>query len=71
MMKEKIRELLNAIPFVPFTIEMASGKDYHVAHPDFILSATDSSDIVIEDADGMVQVLNPMLITAILFKPEV
>ena len=71
MMKEKIRELLNASPFVPFTIEMASGKNYDIVHPDFVVSASDSSDIVIEDSDGMVQVLNPMLITAILLKAKV
>jgi hypothetical protein len=38
MMKEKIRELLNASPFTPFTIEMASGKSYRVMHPDFAIA---------------------------------
>src|ERR1017187_4260807 len=65
MMKEKIRELLNASPFVPFTIEMASGKNYHVMHPDFVLASGDSPEIVVEEPNGLVQILNPMLITVI------
>jgi hypothetical protein len=35
-MKEKIRELLNASPFVPFTIHLASGHGYRVSHPDLL-----------------------------------
>jgi hypothetical protein len=71
MMKERIRELLNASPFVPFTIEMASGKNYHVEHHDFVLAGSDSADIVVQDPNGLMQILNPMLITTILLKPMV
>jgi len=66
MMKEKIRGLLNASPFVPFTIEMASGKSYHVVHPDFAIANSDSPEVIVEELNGLVQFLNPMLITTIL-----
>lgn len=70
MMKEKIRELLNASPFVPFTIEMASGKSYHVMHPDFAIASSDLPEVVVEEPNGLVQFLNPMLITTILQEPK-
>jgi hypothetical protein len=50
---------------------MASGKSYDVVHPDFVLSTSDSADIVVQDPNGLVQILNPMLITALLLKPIV
>jgi hypothetical protein len=70
MMKEKIRELLNASPFTPFTIEMASGKSYRVMHPDFAIASSDLPEVAVEEPNGLVQFLNPMLITTILQEPK-
>jgi len=70
MMKQKVRELLNASPFVPFTIEMASGKNYHVVHPDFVVIDDEVPEVVVEDSTGLVSILNPMLITSIEHQPR-
>ena len=62
--------LLNAVPFVPFTIETASGKNYRVVHPDFVLIDDDSPEVVVEEPTGLAHILNPMLITAIEHAPK-
>jgi translation elongation factor EF-4 len=33
-MKEQLLKLLNAAPFVPFTIKMSDGNAYEVRHPE-------------------------------------
>ena len=62
--------LLSAVPFVPFAIEMASGKSYRVEHPDFVLMDNDSPEVVVEEPTGLAHILNPMLITAIEHAPN-
>ena len=64
-MKEKIRELLRTTPFVPFIIHTASGKAVHVPHPDFILAASDSPDVIVEEPNGQMHIINIMLITSL------
>ena len=65
MMKEKIRELLKTMPFVPFIIHTASGKSVPVPHPDFILAASDAPDVIIEEPSGRMHIINVMLITSL------
>ncbi len=36
MKVEKLRELMHAAPFQPFTIHVADGRALHIPHPDFI-----------------------------------
>ncbi len=36
MKVEKLRELMHAAPFQPFTIHVADGHALHIPHPDFI-----------------------------------
>jgi hypothetical protein len=65
MMSDRIRELLNAIPFLPFAIETASSKIYRIDHPELILIDGETSEIVVEEPEGLIHFLNPMLIAAI------
>ena len=44
-MKQRIRDLVRAVPFQPFVIRMADGREYRVEHPDFVLAA--ASDVPI------------------------
>ena len=54
-MKARIRQLLHAIPFQPFIILMADGREYRIEHPDFVLAAaSDVPQVVLEKADGSV-----------------
>ncbi len=65
-MKARIRELLHAVPFQPFIIRMADGREYRIAHPDFVLaSSTDVPQVIVEDPDGRTHFLSVLLITSI------
>jgi len=65
-MKARIRQLLHAIPFQPFIILMADGREYRIEHPDFVLAAaSDVSQVIIEEPDGTVHFLSILLMTSI------
>jgi hypothetical protein len=65
-MKARIRELLRTVPFQPFIIRMADGREYRVEHPDFVLaSSADVSQVIIEDPDGRMHFLSVLLMTSI------
>src|ERR1051325_1975039 len=71
-MKARIRELLRAVPFQPFIIRMADGREYRIEHPDFVLAAaSDIPQITIEERDGRQHYLSALLITSIEHAPGV
>jgi hypothetical protein len=69
MMKQKIRDLLAASPFIPFLIHTADGKSLRVAHPDFILAASDAPHVIVEETNGRAHTVNIMLITSLEEEP--
>lgn len=65
-MKARLRELLRAVPFQPFVIRMADGREYRIDHPDFVLAAaSDIPQITIEESNGRQHYLSALLITSI------
>jgi hypothetical protein len=65
-MKQRIRDLLRAVPFQPFVIRMADGREYRIEHPDFVLAAaSDVPQVTLEDPDGSQHYLSALLITSI------
>jgi len=65
-MKQRIRDLLRAIPFQSFVIRIADGREYRIDHPDFVLAAaSDVPQITIEEPDGRVHFLSALLVTSI------
>ena len=65
-MKQRIRDLLRPVPFQPFVIRMAEGREYRVEHPDFVLAAaSDVSLVTLEDPDGSQHYLSAQLVTSI------
>jgi hypothetical protein len=65
-MKARIREPLHAMPFQPFIIRMADGKEYRIDHPDFVLAASsDIPQITIEEPDGSMHFLSALLVTSV------
>jgi hypothetical protein len=69
-MKARIRELLRMIPFRPFIIRMADGREYRVEHPDFVLAAaSEVPQVTIEEPDGRQHYLSALLITSIEHAP--
>jgi hypothetical protein len=71
-MKARIRELLHIVPFRPFIIRMADGREYRIDHPDFVLAAaSDVPQITIEERDGRQHYLSALLIISIEHVPGV
>ncbi|HUS33725.1 MAG TPA: hypothetical protein VM680_00080 [Verrucomicrobiae bacterium] len=65
-MKAKIRELLHSVPFRPFIIRMADGRQYRIDHPDFVLAAaTDVPQVTIEESDGKTHFFSALLISSV------
>jgi hypothetical protein len=64
--KTRIRELLHGVPFVPFIVRTADGRHFRIDHPEFVLAAAnDASQIIIEEPDGRLHYLSPLLITSV------
>ena len=66
-MKGRIRDLINAVPFEPFVIRMADGREFRIEHPDFILaSSKNQSEIIVEEEHkDRVHFLAALLITSV------
>jgi hypothetical protein len=70
-MKEKVRELLHAMPFQPFVIRMADGREYRIQHPDFVLAASSSVPrITVEEEDGRTHFLSESLVVSVQVDAE-
>jgi hypothetical protein len=69
MMKERIRDLLNATPFVAFIIHTADGNSLRVVHPDFVLAASDAPHVIVEEPSGRIHTVNIMLVTSLEKEP--
>lgn len=71
-MKARIRELIRAVPFQPFIVRMADGREYRVDHPDFVFaSPSNQSWIFIEDPETeRLHQLSGLLITSIEQAPD-
>ena len=64
-MKARIRELLHAAPFQPFVIRMADGREYRIDHPDFVLAASDTPQVIVEEPNGSIHFLSVLLMTSV------
>ena len=66
-MKERIRELLQIVPFQPFVIYMADGRKFQVNHPDFVFAPpiNQSWVIVAEENEDRLHHLSALLMTGV------
>lgn len=60
----RLRELLQAHPFHPFSIRLVDGSTYGVPHEDF-LSVTKSGNVIFDDGDKVYKTINVTLISVI------
>jgi hypothetical protein len=68
MAPDKLREALEAIPFRPFTVEVAGGKRIPVKHVDYTrLSPTGRTLIVFTDDDDSMEMIDVFLISNLSF----
>ena len=60
------------MPFQPFIMRMADGREYRIEHPDFVLAAaSEVPQITIEERDGRQHYLSALLITKIEHAPGI
>lgn len=70
MMRDEITKLMGQVPFVPFTIEMSSGRRIPVPTRDHIFVGPKGSLVVVTDDQGLYDLL-PILHIAALTSKEV
>ena len=62
-MLEELRKWVRAVPFQPFLIELSSGRQLQVPHPDHILVGRGM--VAVEDDEGLIDVITALHITGI------
>jgi hypothetical protein len=68
---EKIREVLNRNPFLPFSIRMADGRDITIHHPDFVALEPSGTELIAYLPDNSFKIIDLSLVTSIdVFKPK-
>jgi hypothetical protein len=64
-----IREHLKAVPFVPFSIRMASGHEYPVPTIDHVWIPPGGSQVIVSDDHGISVVLPGLMISGLVRGP--
>jgi hypothetical protein len=64
-MVQQIRELLHAIPFLPFKIRTADGKEYLIPSVDHALAAPNTPGVVVGTEEGVYALLSGQHIVAV------
>lgn len=62
---DKVREVLHAKPFEPFTLRIADGRTVSVPHPDFVSVDPKGRVVHVFREDGMSEFIDIMLVTSI------
>lgn len=60
----ELRRLAKQAPFIPFTIHMADGREFHVQHPDYLFVGQ-WFHAVFEHDDGTLEILPDLLISGL------
>lgn len=68
MLREEITKLVGQVPFVPFAIEMSSGRRIQVRSREHIIVGSKGSLVVIEDDQGLFDMIPILHITALTAK---
>jgi hypothetical protein len=63
MTTEQFKNTLYLQPFRPFTIRMAEGRNFPVAHPDFVAQSPSGRTVVVFHPDETYSVLDLLLMT--------
>lgn len=63
MASEQFRSTLHSHPFRPFTIRMADGRRFDVAHPDFVAQSPSGRTVVVFQSDDSYSLVDLLLMT--------
>jgi hypothetical protein len=71
MTVEQLRATIKAVPFQPFTLRLADGREIPVPHPDFILYAPNMPRIaVVTLSDATVEIIDVLMIVGLTVPPQ-
>jgi hypothetical protein len=66
--REQLREMVTAVPFLPFTVKLASGNSFTVRHPELASCSVNGRSMWIHDDAGthlvemlLVEVMEPVM----------
>ena len=62
---KKIRDRLHELPFRPFSIHLADGRDIMIQHPDFVALDPEETELVAFAPDGSMKIVNLDLMTSL------
>jgi hypothetical protein len=69
MTTEQLRSAIRSTPFRPFTIRMADGRIFSIAHPDFLSMSPAGRTVVIYHPDDSASIVDLMLMTELELTP--
>jgi hypothetical protein len=58
----------NAVPFLPYKILLADGRDFSIKHPDFASVSEDEDSITIFDGNGGVEIVDLELVVSLQYR---
>lgn len=62
---EQLKVAHSAVPFRPFTIRMADGRTFPVAHPEFMSRSQSGRTVAVSHGSDMTSILDLLLMTEI------
>jgi hypothetical protein len=69
MTTEQLRAAHRSTPFRPFTIRMADGRTFAIAHPDFLSISPAGRTVVIYHPDDSASIVDLLLMTELELSP--
>jgi hypothetical protein len=66
----EIRNLYNAVPFVPFVTHLADGRAVPVLHQEFLTRDPQGRTVTVYQPDGSFNIVNVLLVTDVELKGD-
>jgi hypothetical protein len=63
MAPDRLRDLIRAVPFKPFIVELGSGRRVPVKHSDYVSLSPAGRTLVVHDDDDHMEIIDVFLIT--------
>ena len=62
---DQVRNLYQAVPFRPFVMHLADGREIPVVHHDFIIASPNGRDVIVYQPDNSFKIIDLALVTAL------
>ena len=62
---DQVRTLYQAVPFRPFVMHLADGREIPVVHRDFIIASPNGREVIVYQPDNSFNIIDLALVTAL------